>query len=58
MVDSSLCTGCKECIPVCPTKAITLSRRKAVVDPEKCINCGLCASACAFGAFRKTEVKK
>ncbi len=52
------CTGCKECVPVCPTKAITMKSGKAVIDPEKCINCGLCAKACSFGAPVKKEVKK
>ncbi len=51
------CTGCKECVPVCPTKAISIVSGKAVIDPEKCINCGLCARACAFGAPVKKEVK-
>ncbi|HSA32549.1 MAG TPA: 4Fe-4S binding protein [bacterium] len=52
------CSGCRECIPVCPTKAITLRMGKAVIDPEKCIGCGLCATACAFGAPVEREVKK
>ena len=28
---------------------------KAEIDPEKCINCGLCAEHCRFGAIRRTE---
>ena len=58
IVDTSLCTGCKECVPVCPTKAIVVRHGKAVIDPEKCVDCGLCAQACAFGAEREVEVKK
>ena len=51
------CTGCKECLAVCPTKAISIVSGKAIIDPEKCINCGLCAKACAFGAPVKEEVR-
>ncbi|HOW52896.1 MAG TPA: 4Fe-4S binding protein [bacterium] len=52
------CTGCRECIPVCPVKAISLTMGQAVIDPEKCIDCGLCAKACSFGAPVEREVKK
>ncbi len=54
----SKCTGCRECIPVCPTKAISLVTGKAVIAPEKCVDCGLCAKACSFGAPIEREVKK
>ena len=57
-IQSSKCSGCRECIPVCPTKAIVLRMGKAVIDPEKCIDCGLCAKACAFGAPVERDVKQ
>lgn len=40
------CEGCEECINICPNNAITLELSQAKVDPEKCILCGYCASAC------------
>ncbi|HOW50918.1 MAG TPA: 4Fe-4S binding protein [bacterium] len=57
-MDSSRCTGCRICIPVCPTKAIRLMMGKAVIDPEKCVNCALCAKACPFSAPVEREVKQ
>ena len=31
---------------------------KAVIDPEKCKNCGLCAKDCPTGAILKLPKKK
>ena len=36
------CIGCRLCTFVCPTGAITVSRRIATIDQSKCINCGVC----------------
>jgi len=57
IADTRKCTGCKECIPTCPVKAISVSYGKVSIDPEKCINCGLCANSCAFNALKPSEVK-
>lgn len=44
------CTGCKACVNVCSKSAITIKDSivyyNAEIDPEKCINCGLCEKAC------------
>ncbi len=32
------------------------SGNKAVIQPEKCINCGLCAESCRFDAIKKNSV--
>jgi 4Fe-4S ferredoxin len=57
------CIGCGLCLP-CPWDAITLGpviesaagriegAPLVLVDPEACTFCGLCDSACIFGAFR------
>jgi ferredoxin len=57
-VDVTKCTGCKECVGVCPTRAITMIMGKAVIDPKKCVNCGLCAQVCPVNAPEKSEVKQ
>lgn len=41
-VDANRCLGCTECVPVCPTAAISMVNGKAVVDHKRCIGCGLC----------------
>ena len=44
------CTGCMECIDICPKQAIqmvdTLVEYNAEIDSEKCIHCNACHSAC------------
>ncbi len=42
------CLGLEDCAKVCPVDAIFTDQEKniAVVDPEKCIGCGLCIAEC------------
>ena len=45
------CTGCGECVDVCPVDAVKMSDGLAVVDEEWCIGCGVCVPRCNFGAI-------
>jgi len=45
------CVGCGLCLNVCPTAAIVLKDRKAVIDLDKCTLCGACPQSCKFGAI-------
>jgi len=48
------CRGCigHACVVACPKQAITVdSEHHAHIDKTKCINCGLCAKSCPFGAI-------
>ncbi len=51
------CQGClaHPCAEVCPKGAITISHGKSHIDPDKCVKCGLCVSACPYGAILKLE---
>lgn len=40
------CIGCMKCQKNCEAGAITVSNFLAVIDPEKCTNCGKCAEVC------------
>jgi ferredoxin len=41
------CLGYGNCARICPVNAISLNEANlAVVDPDKCISCGLCVKAC------------
>lgn len=44
--DTDACTGCGECVHICPVEAVTMEDDLPVVDPEWCIGCGLCVPRC------------
>ncbi len=51
---TSLCRGCiaHRCLSSCKKNAITFDEnQKAVIDKNKCVNCGMCAKACQFSAI-------
>ena len=50
-INNELCTGCGQCVDMCPFGALTIQNNKAVVDEGMCRLCGVCMNACAFGAM-------
>lgn len=46
-----LCTGCRECVEICPEDAITISEEKAVINDLACTGCGLCIPICPENAI-------
>ena len=49
------CRGClsHRCEDVCKKNAITFDhQQKAHIDKTKCVDCGLCAKVCPYGAIR------
>lgn len=40
------CIGCRKCEKVCPSGAIQVQNNVAVIDYDKCTDCGACAEAC------------
>ena len=55
-VDASKCPdGCRECLPVCPTEAITQPSAGGVaLDLGRCLFCAECVEACPHGAITQT----
>lgn len=51
------CRGClaTRCVNACPKDAISIVNHRAKVDPDKCITCGRCVTACQYGAILKTQ---
>lgn len=48
----SRCLGCTTCIQNCPTDAIRVRNRKAVILADRCIDCGKCIQVCPHKAIR------
>jgi uncharacterized protein (DUF362 family)/Pyruvate/2-oxoacid:ferredoxin oxidoreductase delta subunit len=47
------CTGCRECIKICPANAIVMHREKenrVVLTDKKCIRCYCCSEVCQYKA--------
>ena len=51
------CQGCLEhpCMEVCPKGAISMVNGRSHIDPDKCIKCGRCVSACPYSAIIHQE---
>lgn len=47
------CTGCGECLLVCPQKCIDINENNAKINQTSCLHCGNCFEICRFGAVRK-----
>jgi uncharacterized protein (DUF362 family)/NAD-dependent dihydropyrimidine dehydrogenase PreA subunit len=48
------CTGCQECVKICPVNAISMHAEKknhVVLTDKKCIRCFCCAEVCRYNAI-------
>jgi [FeFe] hydrogenase (group B1/B3) len=52
-VVTEACRGClaHRCQHACPVQAISFINNRAIIDYEKCIECGRCNSACPYNAI-------
>ena len=56
-VDEEKCTGCEECVSVCPVDVFEMKDEKSVpVNAEECIGCESCVEVCEQDAIIVTEV--
>jgi Na+-translocating ferredoxin:NAD+ oxidoreductase RNF subunit RnfB len=46
------CIGCKLCMKNCEFDAITVDNNLAIIDYDKCTNCGKCATVCPTKVIR------
>ncbi len=47
------CIACKACVKVCPQEAIVMEDNLAVIDLEKCDDCGKCAEKCPTNTIHR-----
>ena len=56
-VDEEKCTGCEECVSICPVDVFEIKDEKSVpVNAEECIGCESCVEVCEQDAITVTEV--
>ena len=48
------CIKCKytDCVDVCPVSCFYLGENMVVINPEQCIDCGVCEPECPAGAIQ------
>lgn len=58
-IDLKKCTGCGECVEVCPMEILILNDNKAKpTDKENCIGCEGCVAVCEQNAITVTETSE
>ncbi|MFH0990157.1 MAG: NADH-ubiquinone oxidoreductase-F iron-sulfur binding region domain-containing protein [bacterium] len=51
------CNGCQQCVPVCPTNAITGARAEThTIDQDRCIKCKACYEICRYHTLAANAV--
>ena len=50
-IDLEQCTGCGQCVEICPVTAIKIEKEKAVINKSECVDCGNCVDECPNGAI-------
>ena len=47
------CRGCsaRPCTSICPKEAVTVINGRAIIDSDKCVNCGRCVDVCRYHAI-------
>ncbi len=56
-VDDKLCTGCGDCVVVCPTDCLAMfGPLPWIPRPADCIQCDLCVAVCPADAIQMREL--
>ncbi len=49
-LEVSKCKGCTTCLKRCPTEAIRIRDGRAIINSDRCIDCGECIKVCTYKA--------
>ncbi len=56
IVDADKCTGCGQCVDICPTEVYEMENGKSeAAQVEECLGCESCIEVCEFGAITIDE---
>jgi len=56
IVNRDMCTGCKNCIEICPNDVYEIESEKSnPVRSEDCIECWACVSQCPMSSIQLHE---
>ena len=56
-VDKDKCTGCEECINICPQEVVDLVDGKSEpTRADECVDCQSCVEACPESAITVNEI--
>lgn len=56
VIDQAHCSCCHRCRVECPAGAIRFKGTKYWIDPEKCVDCGHCATVCHNGVISNPDL--
>ncbi|MFH0974901.1 MAG: 4Fe-4S binding protein [Spirochaetota bacterium] len=51
IIDKDTCSGCTNCVEICPPQAISMINGTAFIEVELCEECGFCAAECPVDAI-------
>ena len=53
LIDQDKCIGCRKCVPYCTAGAIYIEGKKAKINLDECVECGVCyrVKVCPSDAF-------
>lgn len=64
VVNTPACNGCTQCFQDCPYEAITMvpaegkANLVSLIDPKRCVSCGVCVGSCDPGAIKYPELDR